>query len=286
MKHQTLLTSKISLVVFVSLLFSCKDRAAPVIISNEISNPFESEKIIDLTHTFSKETVYWVTAKEFKLDTVAYGETDSGFFYSANNFETAEHGGTHIDAPIHFAANTKSVDEIPLEKLMGAAIKIDVSARAKNNPDYLITVEDFTNWEKEHGQIPNGTIILLETGYAAYYPDRVKYLGTDERGPEAVAKLHFPGLSPEAAKWLVENRNIKSIGLDTASIDYGQSTDFQSHVILLSENIPAFENVANLDKLPAKGFQVIALPMKIKGGSGGPLRIIAIIAETKNNQKK
>lgn len=239
-------------------------------------------KIIDLTHTFSKETVYWVTAKEFKLDTVAFGETDGGYFYSANNFETAEHGGTHIDAPIHFAANTQSVDEIPLEKLMGAAIKIDVSERAKDNPDYLLSVADFTNWEKEHGQIPEGIIILLETGYASYYPDKVKYLGTDERGSEAVAKLHFPGLSPDAAKWLVENRNIKSIGLDTASIDYGQSTDFQSHVILLSDNIPAFENVANLDKLPAKGFHVIALPMKIKGGSAGPLRIVAIVSDGKD----
>ncbi|WP_026452667.1 cyclase family protein [Aequorivita capsosiphonis] len=233
--------------------------------------------IIDLTHTFSKESIYWVTAKEFKLDTVAFGETEKGYFYSANNFETAEHGGTHIDAPIHFVANGESVDEIPLTQLIGKGIKIDVSEKAQANRDYQISIEDFTNWEAGNGTIPDNAIVLLETGFSKLYPDKKEYLGTDERGDAAVQKLHFPGLSPEAATWLVKNRNISSIGLDTASIDYGQSTHFQSHVILLSGNIPAFENVANLDKLPVKGFQVIALPMKIKGGSGGPLRIIAIV---------
>ncbi|MCM3900094.1 MAG: cyclase family protein, partial [Pyrinomonadaceae bacterium] len=103
------------------------------------------------------------------------------------------------------------------------------------------------------------------------------YLGTEERGAEAVAKLHFPGLHPDAARWLAANRSIKAIGLDTASIDFGQSTLFESHRILFDKNIPAFENVANLDRLPPKGFSVIALPMKIKGGSGGPLRIVAIL---------
>jgi len=234
-------------------------------------------QIIDLTHTFSEETIYWVTAKEFKLDTVAFGETDNGYFYAANNFETAEHGGTHIDAPIHFAANTQSVDEIPLTRLIGNGIKIDISARVTDNRDYQVSIEDFTAWEKEHGTIPDNAIVLLETGFSKFYPNKKEYLGTDERGEAAVKELHFPGLSPEAASWLATNRNISSIGLDTPSIDYGQSTMFQSHVILLSENIPAFENVANLDKLPAKGFQVIALPMKIKGGSGGPLRIIALL---------
>ncbi|WP_422106391.1 cyclase family protein [Winogradskyella sp.] len=236
-------------------------------------------KIVDLTHTFSEETVYWVTAKEFKLDVVAKGDTDKGFFYAANNFETAEHGGTHIDAPIHFSKGKQSVEEIPLEKLVGSAIKIDVRANANNNPDYLVSVEDFTTWEKEHGQIPEGAIVLLDTGHAKHYPDKLKYLGTDQRGPEAIKLLHFPGLSPEAATWLVENRSINSIGIDTPSIDYGQSEYFKSHVILLSENIPAFENITNLDQLPPKGFEVIALPMKIKDGSGAPLRIIAKVKE-------
>ncbi len=260
------------------LVLGCQNNSTVKnIVSEEGPKPFPNGKIIDLTHTFSRESIYWVTAKEFELDTVAYGDTDNGFFYSANNFTTAEHGGTLIDAPIHFAKNAQTVDEIPLENLIGSAIKIVVSEKALKNPDYMISVEDFTDWENTNGKIPDGSIVLLETGYSTFYPDKIKYLGTDERGPDAVAKLHFPGLSPEAAKWLVNNRNIHAIGLDTPSIDFGQSKLFESHVTLLSKNIPAFENVTNLDKLPIKGFSVIALPMKIKGGSGGPLRIVAIL---------
>ncbi|NAS32249.1 cyclase family protein [Flavobacteriaceae bacterium R38] len=236
------------------------------------------EAIVDLTHEFSDETIYWVNAKEFELDEVAKGQTDKGYFYSANNFATAEHGGTHIDAPIHFAEKGQAVDQIPLEKLIGSAIKIDVSTRALKDRDYLISVEDFQEWEEREGlEIPEGSIVLLETGYSRFYPDKIKYLGTEERGDDAIQYLHFPGLSPEAAEWLVNNRKINAIGIDTPSIDYGQSEYFKSHVILMTQDIPAFENLTNLDKIPVRDFQIIALPMKIKGGSGGPLRIVAIV---------
>jgi kynurenine formamidase len=235
---------------------------------------------VDLTHSFSDKTIYWVTAKEFELDVVARGVTDKGYYYAANNFATAEHGGTHIDAPIHFAENGQTVDEIPLENLVGDAIKIDVSPRSMNNSDFQISIEDIANWEKrENLQIPDGSILLLQTGFSKFYTDKIKYLGTDQRGEKALELLHFPGLSPEAAQWLVENRKIKAIGIDTPSIDYGQSQYFRSHVTLLSQNIPAFENLTNLDKLPVKGFTVVALPMKIKEGSGAPLRIIALLKD-------
>lgn len=247
--------------------------------SVEVDTPSETT-IVDLTHEFSEETVYWVTAREFDLDTVYQGPTDKGYYYSAFDFSTAEHGGTHIDAPIHFAAGTPSVDQIPLEQLMGHAIKVDISEKAFSQPDYLISIEDFERWEnRENMKIPDGSIVLLETGYSRHYPDRKKYLGTENRGEAAVAELHFPGLQPEAAQWLVNKRNINAIGIDTPSIDYGQSEYFKSHVILLSEEIPAFENLTNLDQLPAKDFEVIALPMKIKGGSGGPLRIVALVVD-------
>ncbi|MDR5589819.1 cyclase family protein [Christiangramia sp. SM2212] len=236
----------------------------------------QNSEIIDLTHSFSNETLYWVTAKEFNLEEVAKGRTEKGYYYSANNFETAEHGGTHIDAPIHFAENKQSVDEIPLKKLIGNGIKIDVSEQVKSNPDYQVSVKDITDWEKIHSEIQPQSIILFQTGFGEFYPDAEKYLGTANRGEEALKELHFPGLSEEAALWLIENRNIKAVGLDTASIDHGQSTDFETHVALMTRNIPAFENVANLRMLPDKDFQIIALPIKIKGGSGGPLRIIAI----------
>ena len=236
-------------------------------------------KIIDLSHDYSKETIYWVTAKQFDLDTVFAGQTENGFYYAANNFSTAEHGGTHIDAPIHFAKHGQTVEEIPLESLMGPAIKIDVSQKALDNRDYLISVDDLKDWEaKQNTEIPEGSIILLETGYSKFYPDHIKYMGTDQRGEEAVELLHFPGLSQEAAKWLTENRSIKAIGIDTPSIDYGQSKLFKAHVVLLSNNIPAFENLTNLDLVPETDFQIIALPMKIKGGSGAPLRAIALVS--------
>src|SRR5215203_1701587 len=237
---------------------------------------FPSGRVVDLTHSFDATTVYWPTAQGFKLETDFEGMTDKGYFYSAYRYSAAEHGGTHLDSPVHFAKGGFTVDQLPLQQLMGAAVVVDVAAQCAANPDYLVSVADIQNWEKRNGRIPAGTIVLLRTGFGKYYPDRKKYLGTDERGDKAVAKLHFPGLDPAAARWITTNRSIKAIGLDTASIDYGQSTLFESHRALFEKNVPAFENVANLDQLPAKGFSVIALPMKIKGGSGGPLRIIAV----------
>lgn len=234
-------------------------------------------RVVDLTHAFDSQSVYWPTAASFKLETDFEGMTDKGYFYSAYRYSAAEHGGTHLDSPVHFAKGRHTVDEIPLQQLMGAAIVIDVTQLCASNADYQVSAADFQNWERRNGRIAPGTIVLLRTGFGKRYPDRQSYLGTDERGAQAVAKLHFPGLDPAAARWLTQNRSIKAIGLDTASIDYGQSTLFESHRILFEKNIPAFENVANLDQLPAKGFSVIALPMKIKKGSGGPLRIVALL---------
>ena len=263
-----------SLVVLTVVLAACsqapQEPAAPVV-------PFPAGTVVALSHPYDESTVYWPTADGFELEVDFAGMTDNGFYYTANTFRTAEHGGTHIDAPIHFAEGRNTVDEIPLEQLMGEAVMIDVSDRCADNPDYLVTVADIEVWETEHGRVPEESILLLRTGYEEHWPDRVRYLGTDERGEEAVAKLHFPGLDPEAASWLVANRSSSAIGLDTASIDYGQSTHFESHQVLFAADIPAFENLTNLHHLPATGFVIIALPIKIAGGSGGPLRIAAII---------
>ncbi|MCH6573614.1 MAG: cyclase family protein [Bacteroidetes bacterium] len=244
-----------------------------------IKPQFDDIKIVDLTYTFDESTIYWPTAEGFKLEVVYKGLTDKGYYYSANSFCTAEHGGTHLDAPIHFYENRNSADEIPLKNLIGSAVVIDISEKCLNDRDYLISVNDFLDWENENGKIPERTIVLLKTGFGKYWPNRTKYMGTDEKGEEAVAKLHFPGLHPEAAGWLVTERQINAVGIESPSIDYGQSQHFKTHVILAENNIPIFENVANLEMLPAKNFTVIALPMKIKGGSGGPLRIIALLQE-------
>jgi kynurenine formamidase len=236
-----------------------------------------AQRAIDLSYPFDAETIYWPTADSFKLETDFEGVTEGGYFYSAYRYSAAEHGGTHLDAPVHFAKGRHSVDQIPLDQLIGPGVVVDVVAQCASNVDYLVSVADLEKWEKKHGKIEPGSILFLRTGFGKFYPDKRKYLGTDERGAAAVPKLHFPGLDPEAARWLTQNRSIKAIGLDTASIDRGQSTTFDSHRILFEKNIPAFENVANLDQLPSKGFSVVALPMKIKGGSGGPLRIIAML---------
>lgn len=257
----------IILAIVAALLASCAERS---------TNQFPAGQWVDLSHDFSDETIYWVTAEPFKRTTVAEGNTPGGFYYSAYNFSGAEHGGTHLDSPIHFAEGKKTVDQIGLDQLIAPGVKIDVSAKTSDR-DYQITTQDIQNWESANGKIPEWSIILLHTGFGSRWPDKRSYLGTDQKGPDAVKDLHFPGLHPGAAKWLVENRKIHAVGIDTASIDYGQSTLFESHVALMTNNIPAFENVANLDKLPVKGFHIVALPMKIKGGSGAPLRIVAFV---------
>ncbi|WP_205596424.1 cyclase family protein [Wenzhouxiangella sp. XN201] len=229
---------------------------------------------IDLTHAFSEDSIYWPTdTRGFELEELAHGHTEGGWFYSSYRFSSAEHGGTHLDAPIHFAEGRHTTDEVPLTSLIGPAAVVDVSDRAHS--DYRISVEDFERWEAEHGRVPEGAIVLGRTGWEDRYDDRAAYLGTEMTGAEAVPELHFPGLHPDAARWLVEERDIAAFGLDTPSIDYGQSQDFRAHVILYQQNIPGFENVTNLAELPAVGSFVVALPMKIAGGSGGPLRIVA-----------
>ena len=232
--------------------------------------------VVDLSHDYSDQSIFWPTAEGFRLDKVADGMTPQGYYYAANNFASAEHGGTHVDAPVHFAQGRWSVDQIPLDRLIGEAAVIDVAVAAATQPDYQVTVADLTAWEQAHGSL-NGTIVLIRSDYSKRWPDAARYLGTAERGEGAVAKLHFPGLHPDAAKWLAANREVKAVGIDTASIDYGQSTLFETHRVLYERNIPGLENLANLDRLPARGATVVALPMKIKGGSGAPLRAIAFV---------
>ncbi len=245
--------------------------------SFSIADDFFNGQWIDLTHEFSEEAIYWPTAESFKKTTVFHGHTDKGYYYTAFNFSAAEHGGTHVDAPIHFSEGRQTVDQIPIEQLVGSGVVIRIKEKVKKDRNYQFSVKDILDWEKKHGLIAENSILLISTGMDKFWPDRKEYMGTDERGQEAVKKLKFPGIHPDAAKFLTTKRKIKAVGLDTPSLDYGGSTLFETHQILFEKNIPGFENVANLDKLPSKGFMIFALPMKIKGGSGGPLRIVAFL---------
>ncbi|HXV82414.1 MAG TPA: cyclase family protein [Candidatus Binatia bacterium] len=232
---------------------------------------------VDLSHDFSAETIYWPTARVFEKTTVFQGYTPLGFYYTAYDFCAAEHGGTHIDAPIHFAKDRRTVDEIPVDQLIGAGVIIRIAEKVKMDRNYQLTTDDILAWEKEYGKVPDNSILLIDTGSSRFWPNKREYMGTDERGEEGVKKLKFPGIHPDTAKFLVSERKIKAVGLDTPSLDYGGSTRFETHQILFERNIPGFENVTNLGKLPVKGALIFALPMKIKGGSGGPLRIVAWI---------
>src|SRR5688572_2717429 len=251
---------------------SCSPAPAPSPVA-----AFPPGEVVDLSHAYDETTIFWPTSATFRLEKVAEGTTPAGYYYAANNVFTAEHGGTHIDAPIHFARGRQTVDRIPLERLLGAAVVVDVTARADADPDYQVTTADIEEAERRDGQIPADAIVLLRTGFSRRWPDAALYLGTSERGPDAVPKLHFPGLHPDTARWLVATRRLRAIGIDTASIDYGQSAQYESHRVLFERDIPAFENLTALERLPSRGAFVVALPMKIGGGSGAPLRAVAIL---------
>jgi kynurenine formamidase len=234
--------------------------------------------IVDLSHSYGPSTVFWPTSPtKFELNSLASGMTPGGYFYSANALATPEHGGTHIDAPIHFSETGRTTDQIPLDQLIAPAVVIDVTMRAAADRDYRLTRKDVTRFERMYGTITRGTIVLLRTGWSHHWPDVKAYLGDDTPGD--ASKLSFPSFGEDAARLLVEERAVAALGVDTASIDYGRSTDFQVHRLAAAKNVPGLENLTNLDRLPPRGAMVIALPMKIEGGSGGPLRAVALVAK-------
>jgi kynurenine formamidase len=245
-----------------------------VVFSVWAAPPFDETKLVDLTHTFDEKTIHWPTAKPFQWNKDAWGTAAGGYWYTSASFAASEHLGTHIDSPIHFAEGQATTDTLPLPKLIGPAAVIDIRSACTANRDYQLSPADIAGWEKTNGRIPPGSVVLVRTGWAAFWPDRLRYMGTDAAGD--VKNLHFPGISPEAAKVLNERR-VDGVGIDTASLDHGPSTDFRTHRILNGAGIYGLENLADLDRLPPTGATVLALPMKIRGGTGGPVRVVALL---------
>ena len=233
-------------------------------------------RMIDLSHSYGENTLYWPTSPTaFQMEEIEYGVSEAGWFYSSYSVCTPEHGGTHIDAPIHFAEGGRSTEEIPLDDLIGPAVVIDVSSKAARNRNYRLTAEDISEFETQHGEIAAGTIVLMRTDWSNHWPDAIAYLGDDTPGD--ASKLQFPGFGADATRMLAEDRKVAMLGVDTASVDYGKSQDFIVHRIGSAQGVANLENLTNLSQLPPTGATILALPMKIEGGSGGPVRVIALV---------
>jgi len=240
------------------------------------SNQQSGRTILDMTYPLDDAAIFWPTLKPFSLTKVAWGITEGGWWNAANEFSASEHGGTHADAPIHFAAGVRTIDQIPLAEWIGPAVKVDVTAKCNQDRDYLLTADNLKAWEKDNGRIPAGSWVIMYTGIGTrYYPDKKMVLGTEKTGEEAIPELSFPGFSPESIEFLLRERNITGIAIDTPSIDRGKSVDFTVHQILCAADKLALENIAHLDRLPAKGATLYVLPMFIKKGTGAPARVFA-----------
>jgi kynurenine formamidase len=246
-----------------------------VLAAGAASGEIADRAMLDLTYPLDEQTVFWPSNKPFRWNKSAWGRTGSGYWYASGEFSMSEHGGTHIDAPIHFGERGLAVDEIPLARLVAPAVVIDVRNAVAIDRDYRLTIRDIEAWEQRHGEIPREAVVLMLTGWGRHWPDPKRYLGSET--PTDPKTLHFPGFSKEAAEFLVTNRQVAGIGIDTASIDHGPSRDFIVHQVVNGANRYGLENVAHLDAVPPKGATLVSLPVKIKGGTGGPVRIIAIL---------
>jgi kynurenine formamidase len=230
--------------------------------------PPRAERVVDLGHALAASDPSWDGAPAFARSVVATFVRDG---YAAGRIDVEEHFGTHLDAPAHFSASGWTVDAIPADRLVRPAVVIDVAAHASKDADYRVQAADIQAFEAAHGPIAEGALVLISTGWDRRWPDRAGYMG------EVNGVKQFPGLSVEAVTLLAKDRRVAGIGIDTASIDYGPSTAFEAHHVSMALNVYHIENAANLSQVPSTGFRVVAAPIKIAGGSGGPTRVLALI---------
>jgi kynurenine formamidase len=229
--------------------------------------------IVDLAWPLNPQSAYWPgeNYKPFELHTIATLEKD-GVLSKA--FASPEHLGTHLDAPNHFEPNQVSVDRIAPDQLFAPGVVIDVSAAASADADYRVSSGDLRAFEAAHGPIPTGAVVLAYTGWSKFWSNPTRY-----RNQDVMSRMHFPGYSAEAVQFLIEQRKVRGVGLDTMSVDHGLSRDFAVHHLLGKAGRFGLENLAHLETLPPIGFYLFIAPMKIETGSGGPTRVFAVLAK-------
>lgn len=228
--------------------------------------------VVDLSHVLSTDFPVFPAFQKASIETLVT-VADNGFY--AQQWTFGEHTGTHMDFPGHFIADGQLVDQLPADVLVGPAAVIDITAKAADEADAMVTVEDIQAWESEHGELPEGAFVLMYSGWEAKLGDDPAYMGTDASGG-----LHFPGFSPEAAAWLVSERSIKGVGVDTLSIDVGSSSTFDVHFTILGAGLVGIENLANLAAIKDGIATIVCGIPRYQNGSGGPARILAMLSET------
>jgi len=246
--------------------------------------PLPSHTVVDLTHAMGDSAITWPSNEPFAVTKVfrdRVSEDQGGYWYESRDFSQAEHSGTHLDAPAHFSEGKWRVDQIPVSRLIGPGVKVDITVKVQEfGLDSLLQLEDLASWENQHGLIPHGAVVIVHTGHGRLYHNRTAYLGYPENlevAEKDTENLHFPGVGEEAARWLVKERGIIGLGIDTPSTDFGQSREFLTHQVLGASNVWGVENLARTEQLPPTGFEVLALVHKLKGGSGGPARVVALL---------
>ena len=224
-----------------------------------------AKRLVDLTHAFTTDFPVFPGGPQAARETLVTVEAD-GYYIQSWTF--AEHTGTHMDFPGHFIADGLRTDTLPVDMLMGPAVVIDIAARAENDADTMVTVDDLQAWEMANGEIPEGAFVMMHSGWESLIGTPA-FIGDD-------SGLHFPGFSAEASEWLVSQRAIHGIGVDTLSIDHGPSMTFDTHVIILGAGLLGIENVANLASIMDVPATVICGIPRYEEGSGGPARILAV----------
>jgi kynurenine formamidase len=232
------------------------------------AEPRSFTRVVDLTHAIGPDFPTYDGGSNLEIEPLVTLAKDG---YNMNRWLLVEHTGTHMDAPIHFGEGVQSADEIPIENLVAPLAVVDIRARAQDDPDAQVTPDDLSAFEAEHGPVPDGACVAMLSGWDA------RAAGPEFRNADGDGGMHFPGFHVEAAQYLIDERNVVGIAVDTLSLDFGQSADFATHYAWLPTNRWGLEAVARLAELPPTGATLVVGGPKIKGATGGPSRVLALL---------